>query len=721
MNKFEYKRLCPFKWYILENFPFIEYDFDALTNWQLFCKIGKEINKIRESENTVGTQVEDLTNAFISLQDYINNYFENLDVQDEINNKLDEMVEDGTLQRLLLDVLSGVKIITPRNYHIEDYSSGDFTLFKYNNKVMMIDTHSTTIWSGLLADLNTYNITHIDTLIITHYDTDHIGNLENLINNNFIDENTSVYLPNFTTGWEQYRGTEHDYIIALLNTNNITYEVITTENTEKYFANDLKLIFNNTDVDYYLTHPNGNNSIDYNDTSLMTSIYYHNISMFFGGDAGKTAIEHMMDLGYINHKYNLWKVCHHGNNNSANTFSEKYANIINPDFAIQYSCMKAQSENFYAENETKYFHKFNTKMYSTSFNEKNIILSVDENSINCIQGSERTHTNNILQISDIYVDSSYNGFIQDGTQEYPFHDIPECLISLWEKSHSYYNVHIANGEYCKNDYPANSIRDKIQISKANSVINLIGESVDGVKIYKNINIRNSSVSLQNLTFNVIMNIIPFESYFSKVSIRNCKFVNTTENVLNATFIANSMIDFIDVSFTNFDNCIRANRSQIIETNITSINNNTINRLENSNIQANNLSLNNTNDFTNTTNAFNLTNSKLIDGYLLMSFNSTGVTTIDLPFPKNNFSHVEIYYKTGDSITSTKVPSGLSSTLLSGFLINTANTAGYLYNALCTMNSQQFVLSRNRQINMNPTPGISFNEQNAIKIVKIIGY
>ena len=106
MNKFEYKKLCPFKWFILENFPFIEYDFDALTNWQLFCKIGKEINKIRESENILGSQVENLTNAFISLQDYINNYFDNLDVQEEINNKLDEMAEDGTLIRLFISYIN---------------------------------------------------------------------------------------------------------------------------------------------------------------------------------------------------------------------------------------------------------------------------------------------------------------------------------------------------------------------------------------------------------------------------------------------------------------------------------------------------------------------------------------------------------------------------------------------------------------------------------------
>ena len=99
MNKFEFKNLTPFKWFVLENFPFIEADFDALTEWQLFCKIGKEINKIINSTNTLGTQVESLT-------DYVKNYFDNLDVQEEINNKLNEMVEDGTLQEIITSYLN---------------------------------------------------------------------------------------------------------------------------------------------------------------------------------------------------------------------------------------------------------------------------------------------------------------------------------------------------------------------------------------------------------------------------------------------------------------------------------------------------------------------------------------------------------------------------------------------------------------------------------------
>lgn len=108
--KFDYKNLSPFKWFVLENFPFIEADFDALTEWQLFCKIGKEINKIIDSQNIVGEQAETLTNAFNNLKNYIDNYFNNLDVQDEINNKLNEMVEDGTLEKILLNYSSTSKV-----------------------------------------------------------------------------------------------------------------------------------------------------------------------------------------------------------------------------------------------------------------------------------------------------------------------------------------------------------------------------------------------------------------------------------------------------------------------------------------------------------------------------------------------------------------------------------------------------------------------------------
>ena len=101
MNNFDYKNMTPFKWFVLENFPFIENDFDAINNYHLFSKVVEYLNKVIDDMNQVGQQTENITNAMTELQNYVNNYFDNLDVQDEINQKLDEMATDGTLENII--------------------------------------------------------------------------------------------------------------------------------------------------------------------------------------------------------------------------------------------------------------------------------------------------------------------------------------------------------------------------------------------------------------------------------------------------------------------------------------------------------------------------------------------------------------------------------------------------------------------------------------------
>ena len=101
-----YKHLTPFKRCVLQNFPFIEADFDALTNYGLLCKIVEYLNKVINSQNVVQENFVELNNAFISLKSYVDNFFDNLDVQDEIDRKIDEMVEDGTMAQLVQDAVN---------------------------------------------------------------------------------------------------------------------------------------------------------------------------------------------------------------------------------------------------------------------------------------------------------------------------------------------------------------------------------------------------------------------------------------------------------------------------------------------------------------------------------------------------------------------------------------------------------------------------------------
>lgn len=55
--------------------------------------------------NNNAEAVTEVQNLFIELQDYVNNYFENLDIQTEINNKMDEMAESGQLADIMAQYL----------------------------------------------------------------------------------------------------------------------------------------------------------------------------------------------------------------------------------------------------------------------------------------------------------------------------------------------------------------------------------------------------------------------------------------------------------------------------------------------------------------------------------------------------------------------------------------------------------------------------------------
>ena len=86
-----------FRNWVLQNFPFLEDDFDALTDYELFCKMVEYMKKSLEKIDGYDSIIEELTNKVNELE----NYFDNLDVQQEINNKLDEMVTDGTLDEII--------------------------------------------------------------------------------------------------------------------------------------------------------------------------------------------------------------------------------------------------------------------------------------------------------------------------------------------------------------------------------------------------------------------------------------------------------------------------------------------------------------------------------------------------------------------------------------------------------------------------------------------
>ena len=69
-------------------------------------------NTVIPTVNNNAEAVKELQDLYVVLKDYVDNYFNNLDVQEEINNKLDQMAESGQLTDIIAQYLQLAGMLT---------------------------------------------------------------------------------------------------------------------------------------------------------------------------------------------------------------------------------------------------------------------------------------------------------------------------------------------------------------------------------------------------------------------------------------------------------------------------------------------------------------------------------------------------------------------------------------------------------------------------------
>lgn len=79
---------------------------DSLSYYELLCKVVVKLNEVISTANKAGDDVAQLTDLYNKLLAYVNNYFSDLNIQNEINNKLDAMAESGELGAILIEALN---------------------------------------------------------------------------------------------------------------------------------------------------------------------------------------------------------------------------------------------------------------------------------------------------------------------------------------------------------------------------------------------------------------------------------------------------------------------------------------------------------------------------------------------------------------------------------------------------------------------------------------
>ena len=89
----------PFVQFVASAVPMV---FDnSMSYYEAICAMWKYLNDTVNVINNNATVTEEYIQITKDMKEYMDNYFDNLDVQEEINNKLDAMVEDGTLQEII--------------------------------------------------------------------------------------------------------------------------------------------------------------------------------------------------------------------------------------------------------------------------------------------------------------------------------------------------------------------------------------------------------------------------------------------------------------------------------------------------------------------------------------------------------------------------------------------------------------------------------------------
>lgn len=276
-----------------------------------------------------------------------------------IRNKTSEDVENADAIVFLNNGLVAEKIKdSTLKFHAVAKSSATYIVELSNGKNMIVDTGQSSQWDDIKSAIDNLGITKFEYMIITHFHSDHIGNIQNMIDNyDFTDCSCWVGMkPDFTNHADDIDETENNYdsVITLLTNNGIT--PIVPEN-DSYATIDVntKLHFLNTSSEiaenYYgrITEYRTARKLNFNHFSLVTELILNdNKVITFTGDIEKVNEEY---LNKYMRKSDIITSPHHGVNIGA--YKPFYENL-NPEFSL----------SMYISDSNEWIHPFyNSFMY----------------------------------------------------------------------------------------------------------------------------------------------------------------------------------------------------------------------------------------------------------------------------------------------------------------------------------------------------------------------
>ena len=188
----------------------------------------------------------------------------------------------------------------------------DACLLQTSNSTVLIDTGRNKFGKELAAYFKENGIEEIDVLFITHFDKDHVGGADTVLENVRVH---TVYEPAYTSDSKQYT----QYREAL---DTAGMQAETLEKNIAFELDGVQYIVDVANERFY-------GEDEENDFSLVIAAAYGDTSFLFAGDAENPRLGELLseDIG----KYDVLKVPHHGR---AEKLSASFFQAVRPPVAV---------------------------------------------------------------------------------------------------------------------------------------------------------------------------------------------------------------------------------------------------------------------------------------------------------------------------------------------------------------------------------------------------
>lgn len=228
----------------------------------------------------------------------------------------------------------------------------DSILISLNDENMLIDAGNNKDGDKICTFLKDKGIESLKYVVATHPHEDHIGGMDDVINEFKIEH---FYMPNVITTTKTFE----DMLLAMKD-KNLQFE--TPNILDSFMLNDAKLT---------VLHVSNDES-DLNNTSIVLKLEYGNNSFLFMGDATSEVESNIINM---NIKADVLKVGHHGSSYST---TNKFLEAVNPKYAI----ISVGVDNSYshpAEATLKRLKKESVTVYRTDIDNTIFITSDGKN------------------------------------------------------------------------------------------------------------------------------------------------------------------------------------------------------------------------------------------------------------------------------------------------------------------------------------------------------